>query len=600
MIGAWGSAHRMPRRLRVFAVCVLLASSCAVCAETVGRAVPLGIGFRGDGSGIFPGDCNPPSEFDGVAGKNLIWKTPLPNYGNGSPIVVGRKVFVTCAAGWPEGADCAVLICHDGDTGKELWKRELDEFATMPEPRAREAREVRKEYHRRIRRLNTLLYEYQSADDGRKDAIFAEAGSIAAVKRESFDKNSMGTGSADQSVYGNRAFAGKLRDVCAYSPITWSPTTLGVDMPTPVSDGRRVYVYTGRRTVYAFDLDGNMVWQVWQSDAPYNYHWVTDCANSPVIVGDLLLMYCFDHLWAYDTATGRLRYRVESKAPFRHGMGHPVVLRLPLADGKAEPALYLWTGDLVRVRDGRMLCRSVAPLDCAALGGDGVDRVFLGIHGESKGKPARDWVFRGEGQGGALGVRFALKGDVAAAEKLWFNAKNDGYKALSAYPICRGDRLWIDSGHIVDAGTGKALNASKLIKGHGIAYNGFISAGGYIYGIQKSRVNEGSGGAGGLGKQQNLALLCTVAKEGADRLEGVGLCPVEFLPAKITEPAKRAQVVAMTSLDRYRDWYGWHEAYSAPFAGGNRLFIRTFDDLYCFGDPSRPFTPSATPGGMRQ
>lgn len=63
-------------------------------------------------------------------------------------------------------------------------------------------------------------------------------------------------------------------------------------------------------------------------------------------------------------------------------------------------------------------------------------------------------------------------------------------------------------------------------------------------------------------------------------------------PATIAEPAKRAQVTAMTGLTRYRDWYGWHEAYSAPFASGNRLFIRTFDFLYCFGDKSQPFTPS--------
>ena len=59
-----------------------------------------------------------------------------------------------------------------------------------------------------------------------------------------------------------------------------------------------------------------------------------------------------------------------------------------------------------------------------------------------------------------------------------------------------------------------------------------------------------------------------------------------------------ALVPAWAGQTRYRDWYGWHEAYSAPFADGNRLFIRTFDNLYCFGDPSRPFTPSATPGGM--
>ena len=43
---------------------------------------------------------------------------------------------------------------------------------------------------------------------------------------------------------------------------------------------------------------------------------------------------------------------------------------------------------------------------------------------------------------------------------------------------------------------------------------------------------------------------------------------------------------------RWRSWYGWHEAYAAPFASGNRLFVRTFDNLYCFADRREPFTPS--------
>ena len=86
--------------------------------------------------------------------------------------------------------------------------------------------------------------------------------------------------------------------------------------------------------------------------------------------------------------------------------------------------------------------------------------------------------------------------------------------------------------------------------------------------------------------------MCTVVKTGPDRIEEVRQCPIEFLPATITDPAKKAQVVALTGRDRYQDSYGWHDAYSAPFASGNRLFIRTFDALYCFGDKDKPFVPS--------
>ena len=558
------------------------------------------IGFRGDGTGVFPADCKPPTEFDGITGKNLAWKAPLPNFSNSSPIVVGRNVLVVCEAGWPEGADCAVLICFDAETGKELWKRELDEFATFSAGEAQRAREVRKEYFTRIRTLNRLMYAYRTADGERQEAIVKQACAIFGHDdtrfASGFEKRSWGTGSSEQAVYRNREFARDLRGVCGYSPITWSPTTLGVNMPTPVSDGRRVFVYTGRQTVHAFDLEGNCLWQVRQAGAPYNYHWVTDCANSPMLVDGLLLMYCFGHLWAYEADTGKLRYAAESKIPFRHGMGQPVLLRLPVGEaGKAEAALYLWTGDLVRLRDGHVLARRVAPLHCASLSGDGVDRVFLGVHGAGnaetgKGDQGPPWVFPPEGHGGSLAVRFVPAGGAARPEKLWLTKKSDGYKGLGCYPIFHGERLWIDQGTVVDAATGKAISSTR--KRTDIAYNGFIGAGGHIYGIQKSAINRGSGGASGLGEQANLTLHCAVARQGTDEIEDIRLCPIEFFPATITAPAKREQVVAMTGMDRYRDWYGWHEAYSAPFARGNRLFIRTFDALYCFGDKSRPFTPS--------
>jgi hypothetical protein len=38
------------------------------------------IGFRGDGTGVIPGN-NPPTDFDAFTGKNLRWKADLPGPG---------------------------------------------------------------------------------------------------------------------------------------------------------------------------------------------------------------------------------------------------------------------------------------------------------------------------------------------------------------------------------------------------------------------------------------------------------------------------------------------------------------------------------------
>jgi hypothetical protein len=54
------------------------------------------------------------------------------------------------------------------------------------------------------------------------------------------------------------------------------------------------------------------------------------------------------------------------------------------------------------------------------------------------------------------------------------------------------------------------------------------------------------------------------------------------------ELRKRQQWSAGCSSERVRD--AWRAAPPAPFAAGNRLFIRTFNALYCFGDKERPFS----------
>ena len=72
-------------------------------------------GLQGDGSGHFPG-ARPVTEWDFRTGKNIVWRTMLPNWGYSSPIVVGDKVFVT--------TDWNRLLCLDARDGRILWQRD--------------------------------------------------------------------------------------------------------------------------------------------------------------------------------------------------------------------------------------------------------------------------------------------------------------------------------------------------------------------------------------------------------------------------------------------------------------------------------------------
>ena len=73
--------------------------------------------------------------------SNLAWKTELPGPGTSSPIVVGKKVFLTCYSGYAEDRKKPGdiknlkrhLVCLDRDGGKILWKRDFQ--ALQPEHR---------------------------------------------------------------------------------------------------------------------------------------------------------------------------------------------------------------------------------------------------------------------------------------------------------------------------------------------------------------------------------------------------------------------------------------------------------------------------------
>jgi len=73
--------------------------------------------FRGPGGQGVATDTKAPSTWS--TDQNVLWKTALPRPGNGSPIVVGERVFVTSA----EDADGKQrsLYALDAASGRRLW-----------------------------------------------------------------------------------------------------------------------------------------------------------------------------------------------------------------------------------------------------------------------------------------------------------------------------------------------------------------------------------------------------------------------------------------------------------------------------------------------
>ncbi len=76
-------------------------------------------GPRGDGSSV---DTKPPIQWDGETGEGIVWKTPIPGRGHGSPIIWNDRIFLpTCL----EKTGDRQLLCLDRASGDVVWKRTL-------------------------------------------------------------------------------------------------------------------------------------------------------------------------------------------------------------------------------------------------------------------------------------------------------------------------------------------------------------------------------------------------------------------------------------------------------------------------------------------
>src|SRR6478672_6513031 len=77
--------------------------------------------FRGPGGSGVSDETGLPTTWNDKT--NVKWKFDLPGRSVSSPIVVGKKVFMSSASG--PRFERLHALCLDADTGKVLWHRQL-------------------------------------------------------------------------------------------------------------------------------------------------------------------------------------------------------------------------------------------------------------------------------------------------------------------------------------------------------------------------------------------------------------------------------------------------------------------------------------------
>ncbi len=117
--------------------------------------------------------------------------------------------------------------------------------------------------------------------------------------------------------------------------------------PSPVTDGKSVYVYFKSGTLAAVDLDGNVRWQtnLVEQYGPDTLFW--DHGTSPVLTRDCVIMVRMHHgeswLAAFDKLTGDLRWKVarnfQTPTEGDHGYTTPVVM-----EQEGSEVILIWGG----------------------------------------------------------------------------------------------------------------------------------------------------------------------------------------------------------------------------------------------------------------
>jgi outer membrane protein assembly factor BamB len=192
---------------------------------------------------------NLPEHWDGKTGENILWRTPIPGLAHSSPVVWGRRIFVTSAVSSDTKASFRPGLYGDGDASQDRSPQRWMIYALD-------------------KRTGKILWE-RVAHEG------------APIEKRHI-----------KSTYANS---------------------------TPVTDGRVVVAWFGSQGVFAYDVNGRLLWKadlgrinLGAYDIP-TYEWGP--ASSPIIWNNLVILQCDTQddsfLLALDADTGKQVWKTE-------------------------------------------------------------------------------------------------------------------------------------------------------------------------------------------------------------------------------------------------------------------------------------------------
>jgi outer membrane protein assembly factor BamB len=548
-------------------------------AARAAEGLPAVTGYRGDRDGFYAG-CNPPTVWDEATKKNLAWKTVLPNWCYGMPIVVGQKVFVMSEPGWK--SDFPELACLDLETGKILWQKQIDHLAlAVPEAARREkVRAAWSSLLERMRRSFCLVDESWAAGDGetKQAGIRKKAAELLGAKEAEnlwfwkegktdgkFGNQSNGGGYGVLRGWGNADLPGpdpkhgiSRKQLAAEAGLRFETyygfgkDREGECFSTPASDGKFVYVVTEQGAHACFDLDGNLRWLNWRKPTFNPGGHDDSICRSPVVVDGLFIT---DLHVDRDTRARGASERANPVVALRADTGAVAwETRLPLDGGREQGCAsskiididgqrYFVTsqGHIVRVKDGRNMFTCGGDLLNATevAVDDAGDTIVISPGGDEGGKQL-------------VALKLTVAGDRMEAAERWRAALRPSHVMALA-----NGKLYTGT-HIVDVATGEVTPFGQ--ERRSLTRWLLAVAGGHLYGVDTN----------GVGKVFNL--------------DGKLVATNKMLTTT-EDPELMARHAAIWG--NRQQWNGI--SYSSAFTfAGNRVLIRTWDHLVCFTATAAP------------
>jgi outer membrane protein assembly factor BamB len=535
-----------------------------------------GIGFRGDGTGVFP-DSRPPTQWNEATGKNIRWKTPVPNWGLGCPTPVGNRVLVMSEPTWQTGSVWPELLCYDADTGALVWRQTVDPFLGFPEVVAEQRKQMTDDVH-----WSHDLYRkaYQVS------AVIAEKGGAGAdspemkLANEELAKSGLSMGGVRMS-YGQlrslrfdekvqqrfKEADQRLRPYGVFRINTWDNNQrcrVGTCFPTPVSDGEGVYVMTAYGTVACYGMDGALRWCRASRVLPAGNICVID---SPRLYGDLLLTSFYGslpdakgkavhRLIAWDKKTGERRWAADGLCP-AHVKDTPWASRpgasLTVMNLGKTPVVLTWSGNVIRLPDGKVFDAKIGPCLGTWAVDDEKDAIFSSVSNDTNGpRFGLDLTLAGEEL--QVKVRYLVpKASIGDSPSMVFHAGRLFWTMAQLDPAT-GLPLGVKDGNgDIRRVARSAPNTRHLL----------LIANGHVYGLHEQRPKG--------------AVVCQGVGE-VFALDGKSVASNELL-------SKERSGEELTEKWQGQGFERSGFSYGCPFnIGGDRIYIRSEDYLYCIGE----------------